>query len=50
VEVYWTRAKHIYWRAVQSGKNTTWKALADAMGATAVRRDDLKEKILNKYT
>ena len=33
-------------RWLQSGRNTTWKALAEAMGAATVGRDDLKQKIL----
>ena len=31
---------------LQSGRNTTWKALADAMGAATVGREDLKLKLL----
>ena len=31
---------------LQSGRNTTWKALAEAMGAATVCREDLKQKIL----
>jgi len=34
---------------LQSRKNTTWKALADAMGAATVGREDLKQKILKKH-
>ena len=31
---------------LQSGRNTTWKALAEAMGADTVGREDLKQNIL----
>ena len=31
---------------LQSGRNTTWKALAEAMGAATVGREDLKQKLL----
>ena len=31
---------------LQSGRNTTWKALADAMGSVTVGREDLKQKLL----
>ena len=31
---------------LQSGKSTTWKALAKAVGSVAVGREDLKKKIL----
>ena len=34
-------------RWLQSGRNTTWKALAEAMGAATVGREDLKQKILS---
>ena len=31
---------------LQSGRNTTWKALAEAMGAATVGCEDLKQNIL----
>ena len=31
---------------LQSGRSTTWKTLAEAMGAATVGREDLKQKIL----
>ena len=31
---------------LQSGRNTTWKTLAEAMGAATVGREDLKQKLL----
>ena len=34
---------------LQSGKNVTWKDLAEAMGADTVGREDLKKKLLTKY-
>ena len=34
---------------LQSGKNVTWKDLAEAMGADTVGRQDLKQKLLSKY-
>ena len=33
---------------LQRGRNTTWKALAEAMGAATVGREDLKQKILTR--
>ena len=35
---------------LQNGMNTTWKALAEAMGTVTVGREDVKKKILAKYT
>ena len=35
---------------LQSGKNATWKALAETMGSVTVGREDLMEKIIAKYT
>ena len=35
---------------LRRGKNTTWKALAEAMGAITVERIDIKEKILASHT
>ena len=33
---------------LQSGRSTTWKALAEAMGTATVGREDLKQKILTR--
>ena len=35
---------------LQSGKNTTWKVLAEAMGAITVEHFYIKEKILANHT
>ena len=35
---------------LQSGKNGTWKDLAEAMGADTVGREDLKQTLLEKYS
>ena len=34
---------------LQSGKNGTWKNLAEAVGADTVGRVDLKQRLLAKY-
>ena len=34
---------------LQRGDNVTWKALAEAMGALTVGREDLKQNLLVKY-
>ena len=34
---------------LQSGKNVTWKDLADAMGAKTVGRVDIKQRLLGEY-
>ena len=34
---------------LQSGKNTTWKALAEAVGSDMVDREDIKDKILANH-
>ena len=34
---------------LRSGKNTTWKALAEAVGSEMVDREDLKDKILTNH-
>ena len=34
---------------LQSGKNTNWKALAEAVGSVIVGREDLKKNILEKH-
>ena len=34
---------------LQSGKNTTWKALAEAMGSKSVKHEALMRKILEKH-
>ena len=34
---------------LQSGKNVTWKDLAEAIGADTVGREDLKQNLLGKY-
>ena len=35
---------------LQRKNNTTWKALAEAMGSATVGRDDLKERILKNHS
>ena len=35
---------------LQHKKNTTWKALAEAMGSVTVGREDLKERILANHS
>ena len=35
---------------LQRGTNTTWKALAEAVGSVVVGREDLKENILANHT
>ena len=34
---------------LQSGKNVTWKDLAEAMGADTVGRVDIKQRLLGEY-